>query len=62
MQLSRRQFVTGLWAGSSLPWLNSCQQKNEAGGGASQGTIAVLFDGLYSPGRVVGQPPQPPDA
>ena len=42
-------------AASSLPLLSSCQQSNNAdGGGNTRGTIAVLFDGLYSPFWVAG--------
>ena len=49
MCLSRRNFITGLLAGSSVSFLSSCHQNNRSGNGTVQGTIAVLFDGLYSP-------------
>ena len=54
MKLTRRRFVSGLLADSSLPWLGSCQPNNQAGSEAISGTIAVLFDGLYSPFWVSG--------
>ena len=48
MKMPRRKFITGLLGGSSLPWLGACQPGVGTVGEASQGTIAVLFDGLYS--------------
>jgi len=54
MHWSRREFVTGILASSSLPWLSSCQQNNQSGNDSTSGTIAVLFDGLYSPFWVAG--------
>jgi ribose transport system substrate-binding protein len=54
MPTSRRQFITRMVAASSIPWLSSCRQAGPSGQGNSNGTIAVLFDGLYSPFWVAG--------